>query len=137
MRSERDSCRRPYCFFKEKPHKLFKRKGDDILLVQPVTFSQAALGVNIMVNGIEGEEELSIPQGTQFGSILKLKGKGLNRLEQRGRGDLLVQIAVITPTNLTSEQKELLKKLSETEQSPAEVRESHGFRSVLKEVFGI
>ncbi len=100
-----------YVVLHVEPHQLFERVGDDILYELPITFTQAALGADIMVPTIHGNVKMSVKPGTQTHSILRLKGKGMPYLHGRGQGDQLVRVVVRTPTNLTEEQKELLRKL--------------------------
>ena len=96
-----------------KPHPLFERDGNSVLMEMPVTFAQAALGAEIEVPTIDGRVKLTIPEGTQPGSVFRLRGKGIPYLQSKGggRGDQFVTVVVETPTKLTREQKELLKQL--------------------------
>ncbi|KPV64914.1 MAG: chaperone protein DnaJ [Candidatus Bathyarchaeota archaeon BA1] len=95
-----------------KPHKIFKRKGSDILCDAHIGFPQAALGTEIYVPTLDGKARLRIPAGTQTGTLFRLKGKGVPNLHGWGRGDELVRVIVRTPTNLTRRQKELLVELA-------------------------
>jgi molecular chaperone DnaJ len=101
--------------FEEKPHDQFTRHGDNVLYELPISFTQAALGVEVEVPTLYGEAQLRIPSGTQSGKVLKLKGKGIPHLHHGGRGDQLVQITVWVPTKLSSEEKDLLRQLEQTE----------------------
>ncbi|MBU0598360.1 molecular chaperone DnaJ [Patescibacteria group bacterium] len=92
----------------------FKRDDDNILSEVDVSFSQAALGDKISVNTLDGEIKLKIPSGTQSGKLFKLKEKGVPHLRSRGRGDHLVTVNVITPDNLTKQQKKLFEELANT-----------------------
>ena len=99
-----------------KPHDLFVRDGLDIYVEMPITFSQAALGDTIKVPSIYGEESLKVPSGTQSGTKMVIRGKGITQTRggvQRS-GNFYVTIKVVTPTKLSSEQKELFVKLSNT-----------------------
>jgi molecular chaperone DnaJ len=100
-----------YVVLSVKRHKLYRREGEDIYLELPVTFPQAALGAELEVPTIDGVEHVSIPEGTQSGTVMKLRGKGIPRLHGGGRGDQLVVISVVTPQKLTKEQRGLLEKL--------------------------
>lgn len=100
-----------YVVLAVKPHKLFRREGDDIYLELPITFPQAALGTEVEVPTIDGSAVVSIPEGTQSGTVVKLRGKGVSRLGG-GRGDQLVVVNVVTPAKLSKEQRALLEKLS-------------------------
>jgi molecular chaperone DnaJ len=101
-----------YVILSVKPHKLFRREGDDIYLELPITFPEAALGAEVDVPTIDGTEHVAVPEGTQTGTIVKLRGKGVPRLSGGGRGDELVVINVVTPQRLTKEQRSLLEKLA-------------------------
>ena len=117
-----------------KEHAFFEREGNDLHCVVPISFPQAALGVEIMVPTLEGEHKLKVPEGTQSGREIKLRGKGVPHLNSHGKGDLIVEVRVQTPSKLTRQQKELLKQLSETisiENTPA----SRGIFSKVKEMF--
>jgi molecular chaperone DnaJ len=78
-----------------------------------ITPTQAALGVHISYETLEGPEDLVVPAGTQSGRVFRLKGRGVPRLKGRGRGDLLVEAVVETPTELSSEEEELWRRLAE------------------------
>lgn len=120
----------------ELPHDRFVRHGEDILTEVPITVATAALGGEIQIETLESKVKLKVPAGTQSGKILKLRGQGLGRLRSSGRGDLLVKITVWTPTNLTSEQKELYERLKEIEgEVPPKVSKSIFER--LRESLGV
>src|SRR3569832_242864 len=84
-------------------HEQFERQGSNLYEAVPITFAQAALGADIMVKTLDGEEKLIVPMGTQTGTVFRLRGKGMPALGRRGRGDLFVSATVITPTTLTRE----------------------------------
>ena len=94
-------------------HEFFRRDGDDILCGLPITFAQAALGGEIEIPTLEGKGKLRIPPGTQPSTVLRVKGKGIPRRVQGGRGDQLVEVTVEVPTQLTSAQKEMIAKLAQ------------------------
>ena len=95
-------------------HPVFRREGAQLHCEVPISFAQAALGTTIHVPLIGGgEDELDIEAGTQSGTVLRLRGKGLPALDRSGRGDLHVTIRVSTPLSLTAEQRHLLEKLAE------------------------
>lgn len=96
-----------------KPHPEFKREGYDIHTETEISFSQAALGIKIPVNTLDGEIVLKIPSGTQSGKVFRLKGKGVPRLRDSGRGDQYVTVNIITPTKLSRREKELFEELAE------------------------
>lgn len=117
------------------PDSRFERRGNDLIFHLPVTFSQAALGARLEAPTIDGSAELDLPAGIQSGEVLRLRGKGMPRLRQSGRGDLLVRVLVWTPTGLTKEQRALLKSLSEVESAPPENRREPGFWERVKSAF--
>lgn len=94
-----------------KNHKLFERRGDNILFETQISFPQAALGTKIIVPTLFGDAKLKIPSGTQSGTIFRLKGKGLPHLNGWGKGHQFVNVLVQTPVKLTQRQKKLLKDL--------------------------
>ena len=104
-----------YVIIKVKEHELFERRGYDLYFKMPISFSQAALGANIEIPLIDGIEKYSIPEGTQTGTVFKLKNEGIQKLNNNEgkRGDLYFEVVVITPKNLNSKQKELLKQLGD------------------------
>ncbi len=102
------------------PHDQFDRNGDDLLIDLPITFSQAALGVELEVPTILSEARITIPAGIQAGQILRLRGQGMPKLRANGRGDQLVRVRVWTPTDVGPEQLSALKDLAAVEQDPPE-----------------
>lgn len=107
-----------YVRFHVKPHALFKRKDYDIHIDAPISFSQAALGDTIMVPTIYGEEELKIPAGTQAGTILTLKDRGVARPNNKRKGNQLIRVIIETPTKLSKDEKALFTKLRSHENKP-------------------
>ena len=103
-------------------HEFFERREHDLYCHIPISFAQAALGAQIKVPTLEGEEEkLTVPQGTQSGSTFRVKGRGVSKRGGSARGDLFVTLDVVVPTKLNREQKDLLTKLAstlETENKP-------------------
>lgn len=103
-----------YIFVDVKKHDLFERDGADLYCAAPIPMTTAALGGDVEGPTIEGGRiSISIPEGTQTARRFRVRGKGMTRLNQKGRGDMLVDIIVETPVNLTSRQKELLKEFCE------------------------
>jgi len=98
------------------PHSTLTRQGRDLLFRTELSFVEAALGWEITVPTLNGQAPLIIPSGTQSGAVFSLKGEGLPDLKHRKRGDLLVEVALHTPTNLTPRQEELLKKFLKLEE---------------------
>ena len=103
-----------YVVVRIKPHKIFRREGNDIVYTLPLNVSQAALGANVMIPTLKGEAEMEIPSGTQSGQSFRLKGKGVPYLRSKRRGDQIVNVFVNTPMQLTKEQQDLFQKLAES-----------------------
>ena len=137
-RRQRGPGRRSLCGPEVKSHPYFERRDADLYCTVPVTIVQAALGAQISVPGLSGEETVKIPEGSQTGEIIRLKGKGLPDPHGGGKGDLYVNLHVATPTKLTREQRRLLlEQLGSTlpvENRPAQ-RDSSLFDKV-KDIFG-
>lgn len=124
-----------YIFLSLKPHQFFQRDGSDLFCRVPISMVTAALGGDITVPGIDGaEEKVTIPEGTQTGKQIRMRGKGMPILRSRGAGDLYIQVVVETPQKLTKRQRELLAEFS-TESSKETHPESSGFFSRMKEFF--
>jgi molecular chaperone DnaJ len=126
-----------YVVLEVKEHKFFERRGADLYCTVPLSMAQATLGMELQVPGLNGEETLKIPEGTQSGAVFRLKGKGLPDPHGGGRGDLYFHVRVLTPTKLTREQRKLMEQLHATmkvENKPAE-RDSNIFDKV-KDIFG-
>jgi molecular chaperone DnaJ len=92
-----------------KPHARLRRDGPHIYLDQTVTFLQAALGAEVEIPSLDGNLKFTVPEGTQPGTTLRLRGKGVPVLNGRGRGDQYVTVRVEVPRNLTEQQKEALR----------------------------
>ncbi len=114
-----------------KPHELFVRDGNDILLDMPITFSQAALGTNIEIKTLTGMVNMKIPAGTQTGTKFKLSGKGIDNKITGRTGNQYVIVKVVTPTNLTSKQKNIFQELSNTDETA-----NNSFFDKIKKFFG-
>lgn len=112
----------------------FERRGDDLVFDLPVSFSQAALGGTFTVPTPYGDEQISVAPGTQTESVIRLRGKGLPRLGQNGKGDLHVRLHVWTPERLSHEQQALFQQLAALEGAPP--KREPGFWSRLKEALG-
>jgi len=126
-----------YVILEVREHPFFERRNSDLYCTIPVNFAQAALGADISVPTLAGEENLHIPEGTQNSSIFRLKGKGLPDPNSGTKGDLYVNIRVVTPAKLTREQKRLLQELGQSlpEESRPAQRNSSIFEKV-KDIFG-
>jgi len=101
-----------YVHIRVRPDEHFMRQGNDLVHVLRVPMTQAALGAHIRYETLDGTEDLVIPKGTQSGRVFRLRGRGVPDVNGRGRGDLLVQVAVDTPTGVGKEQEELLRRLA-------------------------
>lgn len=126
-----------YVVLEVKEHGFFERRGADLYCTIPLSVAQAALGTELQVPGLNGEERLKIPEGTQSGAVFRVKGKGMPDPHGGGRGDLYYHVRVLTPTKLTKEQRKLMEQLHSTLQvdnKPAE-RGSSLFDKV-KDIFG-
>ncbi len=96
-----------------RPHEIFRREGNNVLIDMPITFVQAALGATLKVPTLDGPVELTIPEGTQSASRFRMKGKGIPYLRSKSRGDQYVTVNVEVPRNLTAKQKEILRDFDE------------------------
>jgi molecular chaperone DnaJ len=124
-----------YIFIQVRPHPVFQREGTALFTRVPVSFTTAALGETIEIPGLDGETHaIEIPAGIQSGRQLRKRGAGMPVLQGRGRGDLVVEIVVETPTRLSSRQKEILREFQATETGD-ECPESQGFFKKLKSAF--
>ena len=124
-----------YIFLHVRRHPLFDRDGTTLITRAPIAFTTAALGGEIEIPGLDGEKHtIEIPAGIQTGKQLRKRGAGMPVLQGRGRGDMVVEIMVETPTKLSARQKELLRELQETETGD-ETPQSKGFFDRLKEAW--
>jgi molecular chaperone DnaJ len=125
-----------YVVLAVRDHEYFERREHDLYCHVSISFPQAALGAEISVPTLEGEEErLRIPAGTQSGMVFRIRGRGVSKRSGSSRGDLYVTADVVVPSKLTKEQKELIGKLDETFQhdnKPIEKR----LLDRVKEIFG-
>ena len=97
-----------------RPHPFFTRDGYDVWLDETVTFAQAALGDTLYIPTLDGKVKFELPAGTQPGEVFRLRGRGIQRLNQESKGDQFVKIIVDVPKNLSHEQKEMLKKFNDS-----------------------
>jgi molecular chaperone DnaJ len=126
-----------YVVLEVKEHQFFERRGADLYCTIPISVAQATLGAELQVPGLNGEDKLKIPEGTQSGAVFRIKGKGLADPRGGGKGDLYYHVRVLTPTKLTREQRKLIEQLGATlkvENKPAD-RNSTIFDKV-KDIFG-
>ena len=124
-----------YVIVHVKEHEFLERRDSNLYSSVPISFTQAALGAEITVKTLEGEETLRIPEGTQTASVYRLKGKGMPVLGGRGRGDQFVSVNIVTPTNLTQEQRRLLKELADLENQNGK-EDDRGIIDKVKDIFG-
>lgn len=119
-------------------HRYFRRQNNDLLLELPINVAQAALGAEVQIPLLEGDNvPLSIPAGAQSGRVIKVRGKGVPYMQDTGRGDLQVRIRVTTPTDLNREQRELFRKLAATFGDETAPQENKGFFEKVKDAFGV
>jgi molecular chaperone DnaJ len=122
-----------YVVIHVKEHEQFERQGNNLYASVPVTFAQAALGSEVTVPTLEGQQNLKIPAGTQTGTVFRLKGNGMPVLGGRGRGDMFVSVTVVTPTTLTRDQRKLLEQLAEIEEKDLGDK---GLMDKVRDIFG-
>jgi molecular chaperone DnaJ len=103
-----------YVVVSVKKHHLFTREADDVIYELPVNFAQAALGTDVAVPTLHGENKLKIPSGSQTGKVFRMKGSGVPHLRGGGRGDQLVVLRVVTPESLNKEQRKLFEELAKS-----------------------
>lgn len=127
-----------YVVLNVEPHPIFQRRDDDILVELQVNVAQAALGADVKVPTLEGEEEISIPAGTQSGTILRLRNKGVPHLRRNGRGDELVLVRVAVPTKLSREQRGLFEQLAQTlERETVAQQQERSFFDMVRQALGL
>jgi molecular chaperone DnaJ len=123
-----------YIVLRVRPHKFFDREGNDLRCIIPISFPQAALGAEIHMVTLDGPARLKVPEGTQSGQEIRIRGRGVPYLNEHGRGDLVAQVMVRTPTKLTKAQRDKLRELGEimtVENTPT----SRGLFEKVKEMF--
>ena len=126
-----------YVVLDVKEHPFFERRGADLYCTIPVSIAQAALGVDLPVPGLNAEERLKIPEGTQSGAVFRIRGHGLPDPRGGGKGDLYYHVRVLTPSKMTREQRKIMEQLGTTlkvENKPAERGSS--FFDKVKDIFG-
>ena len=114
-------------------HPEFERDGDDLIRREPISFPQAVFGDTMEIETLDGPVEFDLPERTQSGETFRLKGKGMPRLRRRGHGDLYVQVQVVTPESLNSEQREALEQFAEAGGESVDV--DQGFFDRLRNTF--
>jgi molecular chaperone DnaJ len=118
-----------------KEHEMFAREGDHLLLEMPIAFTQAALGAEVRVPTLDGQESLKIPRGTQYGTLFRVTGHGLPNLRTGRRGDLVVITKLEIPKKLSAKQEKLLRDFAESENLDV-MPESQGFLKKMKDWLG-
>jgi molecular chaperone DnaJ len=103
-----------YVVLAVRPHDFFERHGHDMYCVIPISFPQAALGAEFEIPGIDGPINVKVPEGTQSGRELRVRGRGFPYLNEKGNGDVVVKVLVQVPKKLSRAQRELVSKLGET-----------------------
>jgi len=122
-----------YVVIHVKEHETFERQGANLYASVPISFAQAALGAEIPVKTLDGEQNLKIPAGTQTGTVFRIKNEGMPVLGGRGKGDLFVAATVITPKHLTKDQRKLLEQLAEIEDTEFQ---DESFMDKVRNIFG-
>ena len=124
-------------------HQFFHREGNDLYCEVPLNYPTAALGGEIAIPTLEGEETFKVPEGTQSGATFRLRGRGMpDVVSGRSRGDLLVTVKVMTPKKMTKEQRKLLEQLAATmpkekfEPTPRHEQDERGIFDRVKDIFG-
>jgi molecular chaperone DnaJ len=114
------------------PHEVFKRDGADLFAELPISFAEAALGTKLDVPTLKGEAVIKVPAFTQTGTIFRLKGKGVKKLNESGFGDEYIKVIVQTPKKMGSKQKKLFEELAKQEKT---AKERKGFFQRVKKKF--
>ena len=123
-----------YVFIEVEEHALFERQENNIYVNVPISFTQAALGSELKVPTlIDGEAPLKIPEGTQTGSVFRVRGKGIVSLQGQGRGDLFAVVTVQTPAKINREQRKLFEQLAKLEEQKNQARK---LGDKVREIFG-
>ncbi|MBB6675406.1 molecular chaperone DnaJ [Cohnella nanjingensis] len=125
-----------YIVLRVKTHDFFERDGDDIYCEVPLTFTQAALGDEIEIPTLTEKVKLKIPAGTQTGTYFRLKGKGVPKLRGYGQGDQHVKVTLVTPTNLSEDQKDLLRDFGSKSGESTHEQHQSIFERMKKAILG-
>lgn len=118
-----------------RPHPIFERKGNDVWCEMPITFTQAALGAEVTVPTLDGRVSYQVHEGTQPGDIFKLRGKGIQNLNGRGRGDQYIKVTIEVPKNLSQKQKDILKEFDQSAEDK-NYQKRKTFFDKIKDMFG-
>ena len=126
-----------YVVVSVEPDKTFHRRGSDLILSQDISFVQAALGHRLDVPGLDGPVTLEIPKGVQSGTVLRIAGEGMPRIGENRRGDLLVEVRVLTPTKLNERQIELLKEFEALSEEAGTLKKVKKIAKKLSQAVGL
>ena len=126
-----------YVVLEVEPRPIFQRRRDDVLVELKVNVAQAALGAEVKVPTLEGEETISISPGTQSGRVVRLRDKGVPHRQRNGRGDELVMVRVAVPEKLTGEQRDLFKQLGDTLEPETIWQEKRSLLDELRDFLGL
>ncbi len=130
-----------YIVLDVEPHPIFRRREDDVLVELRINVSQAALGAEVSVPTLEGEETISIPSGVQNDTVLRLRNKGVPHVQRNGRGDELVLVRVAVPDKLSQEQREIFEQLAQTLEpetiTQVGQQQERGFFETVREALGL
>ena len=125
-----------YVYINVKEHEIFERDGNDVWCEIPISFTKATLGGSIEVPTIEGKVKYEIPEGTQTGTVFRLKNKGIKNLRGSGKGDQYVRVKVTVPKKLTEKQKSLLEEFAaEMGEKETKSDDKKGFFDKVKDAF--
>ena len=122
-----------YVLISEEEHPQLERDGNDLIYTLDISFPDAVLGANVEIPTVEGNVKIHIDEGTQSGKILRLRGKGVPDVNGYGRGDLLVNVQVYVPKNVTKDEKKFLEKLQESESFKP--KSQNGFFNRMRDFF--
>ena len=123
-----------YIIVRVKPHKMFRRKGNDLWLDMPISFDQAALGAEITVPTLDGKVSYKVPAGTQPDTVFRLKGKGVPSVKIGRKGDLYVKVILEIPTKLNGKQKKAIEAMAKEVKEDCYQKKS-GFAQAIKDLF--
>ena len=118
-----------------RPHPIFERRGNDVWCEMPITFTQAALGAEVVVPTLDGQVSYQVHDGTQPGDVFKLRGKGIPNLNGRGRGDQYVRVTIEVPKNLSQKQKDLLLEFDGAGDEQRNYQKRKTFFDKIKDMF--
>lgn len=124
-----------YVYLNVKEHELFERDGNDVWCDIPISFTQAVLGASIQVPTLEGKVKYDIPEGTQPGTVFRLKNKGIKHLRGSGKGDQYVRVNIEVPKKLTEKQKNILQDFAKEMGEQGKDKQDKGFFGKMKDAF--